>query len=247
MENFKSIKRRIYLYYKSLSRERIAVFICIPLTLVALSACAIMLFTMQDGASDSENRETVTVTGVNAEPQTYAPSNPYGIEFKKFDEGVCAVVGIGSFEGVNLKIPEKSPDGDEVVKISASAFRGCERLETITVPKTVTEIDSKAFVDCSSLMYIDVDIESDSFKSSGGVLYSKSKSRLICYPQSKAGEKYYLNHNVKEIEPYAFCSPKNLSAILYSENESSFDAIRIGEGNDALRKISVTYNYVNGK
>ena len=246
MEKLKDIKQRIYLYCKSLSRERIAVFICIPLALVALSICAVMLLTMNNEKSAPANKAETEIAG-STPMQTYAPNNPYGIEFKRTGEGICSVVGIGDFKEKDLKIPQKSPSGDVVVKITDSAFSGCDKLETITIPSTVTEIDSKAFIDCSSLMYIDVDIESDSFKSIGGVLFSKSKARLICYPQSKSGDKYYLNPNVKLIEAYAFYSPKNLSAILYPESASSFEAIQIGNGNEALKKLPVTCNYINGK
>ena len=248
MEKLKDIKQRIYLYCRSLSRERIAVFICIPLALVALSVCAVILLTMNNEKSAPVSKtETETANNTCTELQTYAPNNPYGIEFKKIGEGVCSVIGIGDFKEKDLKIPQKSPSGDVVVKINANAFNGCNKLETITIPGTVTEIDSKAFIDCSSLMYIDVDIESDSFRSIGGVLFSKSRTRLICYPQSKAGDKYYLNPNVKQIDAYAFHAPKNLSAILYPESASSFEAIQIGNGNEALKRLPVTCNYVNGK
>ena len=248
MEKLQDIKQRIYLYCRSLSRERIAVFICIPLALIALSICAVMLLTMNNEKSAPANKAETEIAGSTPnEMQTFAPNNPYGLEFKRTGEGICSVVGIGDFKEKDLKIPPKSPNGDVVVKITDSAFSGCDKLETITIPSTVTEIDSKAFIDCSSLMYIDVDIESDSFKSIGGVLFSKSKARLICYPQSKSGDKYYLNPNVKLIEAYAFYSPKNLSAILYPESASSFEAIQIGNGNEALKKLPVTCNYVNGK
>ena len=63
MEKLKDIKQRIYLYCRSLSRERIAVFICIPLALVALSVCAVILLTMNNEKSAPVSK-TETETAV---------------------------------------------------------------------------------------------------------------------------------------------------------------------------------------
>ena len=88
-------------------------------------------------------------------------------------------------------------------------------------------------------------MNNENYSSINGVLFSKSKDLLIKYPSNKGSEKYYLNPSVKNIESNAFENVKYLSAILYSKDSSEFEKINIGEGNEALNTISVSYNYKN--
>lgn len=247
LKSLKDAKRRIYFYYRSLSREKIAIFICIPLTLVALSVCAVILLVGTQNSAPQISAEEILVTAPEAEKQTYPQDSPYALEFKSLGNGSCSVVGIGEFKGKSLKIPSKNANGETVTKISGTAFKGCDELEAITVPSSVSEISVGAFVDCESLIYIDVDIDNEYFTSIGGVLFTKNRARLICYPQSKLGEKYYLNPNVTVIDDYAFYGVSAISVIHYPKSTADFEAIRIGKGNELLHSLPITCNYTGGK
>lgn len=249
MKKIFDVKNYIDLYFKKLTREQIAIFICIPLALVALSVCAIMLL-KADKKSYEIPSDAIYVTESATEKRTYPPDSPYGIEFESFDNGSCAIVGIGSFTEKNLKIPQKSPYGEVVTEIKSTAFKNCDNLESITIPSTVQKIEEGAFKGCSSLIYIDVAMDNEYFTSISGVLFSKNKTRLIYYPANRAGDKYYLNPNVKTISDYAFEDAKNISAIFYPNNTSDFESISIGKGNDILHTLPITCNYsgeVGGK
>ena len=137
MKKLTLVKRRISFYFKNLSRERIAVFICIPLALVALSICAVMLVSLNDGKTDAPP-EAITLTEEVTEKRVYPSDSAYSLEFQSLGNGECAISGIGSFSEPELKIPEKSPDGETVVAIKANAFGGCATLETISVIATIT-------------------------------------------------------------------------------------------------------------
>ena len=55
----------------------------------------------------------------------------------------------GNFTGIDLSDTQITTIGD-------SAFEGCEKLTTVTLPSTVATIDYQAFYDCDSLTSIDL-------------------------------------------------------------------------------------------
>ena len=95
-----------------------------------------------------------------------------GLEFRTYHDGTCYVAGIGSCTDLDIIIPPVSPEGDIVIavgeaafhinfnitsvyipesvtKIYPAAFYGCEQLEYIRIPDTVTEIGGKNFAHCA--------------------------------------------------------------------------------------------------
>ena len=237
------VKIYIISYFKNLSRERIAFFICIPIALVALCVCAILLLKI-DKKFPVIPEDAVLVSDELIEKHTYASNSPYSLEFESLGGGTCAVSGIGNFNEKNLKIPQKSPNGEIVIEIKDNAFKNCSVLESITIPSSIERIGNEAFKNCSSLVYINVDMNNENFTSIDGVLFSKNKTRLIYYPPQKTDVKYYLNPNVKIIDDYAFENAKNITVILYSKSTANFESISIGKGNDAFLTLPITCNYI---
>ena len=246
MKKITNVKIYIASYFQNLNREQIAIFICIPIAVVALTICAIILLTLEK-KPQRVLEDVVFVTEAATEKATYSPESPYSLEFESLNTGYCAISGIGNFNGNELKIPEKSPSGEVIVEIKAGAFKNCDTIESLQIPKTIERIGEGAFNGCTSLIYIDVDMDNESFTSISGVLFSKSRARLIFYPPKKAGEKYYLNPNVKSIDDYAFKDAKSLSVILYPKSTADFESISIGKGNDILHTLPITCNYTGGK
>ncbi len=75
-----------------------------------------------------------------------------GLSFKSNGDGTCYLRGLGSFEGVDIIVPEKAPNGDVVVGVDSSAFfRYYKAMKSIELPSSVTTIGSYAFYDCSGL------------------------------------------------------------------------------------------------
>ena len=62
------------------------------------------------------------------------------------------------------------------------AFNCDERIRVVTVGKTVTSIDNKAFYSCYALREIRVDPANPNYCDVDGVLFNKDKTELICYP-----------------------------------------------------------------
>ncbi len=69
-----------------------------------------------------------------------------------------------------------------VTSIKEFAINGDGYIKTIYIGKNVTEIDGKAFYSCWALQKIIVDEENPNYCDIDGVLYSKDKKTVICYP-----------------------------------------------------------------
>lgn len=249
MKKISDFKSLFSYHIKRLSKEKIAIFICIPLSLIALSICAILLLGADKSAPSDTDKVKDTVTQTERRKETYAyPSNsPYSLEFESLGDGLCAISGIGGFTEKELKIPKEGPNGEKIVAINEKAFYNCDTLESVFISASIEKIGAAAFRGCSSLAYVGVDMNNEHFCSVGGVLFSKGKSRLIFYPPNRGNDKYYLSEGIKQIDAFAFEGAKNLSVILYSKGTAEFEKIDIGKGNETLLKLPITCNYEDGK
>ena len=103
---------------------------------------------------------------------------------------------------------------DSVISIGDKVFAGCTTLENITIPNGVINIENYAFAGCNSLQSINVSEGNSNYLSCGGVLFDKSKSVLIKYPE---GEK----DSVTSIGDFAFMYCISLKSITIPENVTS--------------------------
>ena len=110
-----------------------------------------------EGWYDSADKlvsEDVTATlKCPAKNETFTAKYSYysaGIEFETNGDGTCSLVGTGEWEGDDLVIPAKAPNGDIVTSIDQSAFAG-GTFKTVTIPDTITDIGKKAFDGCANL------------------------------------------------------------------------------------------------
>ena len=231
-----------------LSKEKIIIGACISVACIAIILSALLFVSALNETPTEEPRPTESETvRIETNRVTYPSDSPKSLAFESNGNGTCIVSSIGSYTGEELEIPEKSPLGDRVIGIASGAFEGCDQLLSVNIPYTVETIGDGVFKGCSSLVMISVDSSNGSFSSWGGILFSKNKSALICYPASRAGNTYLLNPNVKSISDYAFYGVKNLSRINYEGSAADFATIEIGEGNRLLSDIPITCNYYPSK
>jgi len=99
-----------------------------------------------------------------------------------------------------------------IIKMGEGVFKS-SGLTSIIIPASVTEIGERFFDACDGLRDISVSPDNPSYSSMDGVLFNKDKTRLICYPASKARKEYSIPNGVKEIESWAFFSCANLTSI----------------------------------
>lgn len=193
--------------------------------------------------STEAESETETETEEETTEEVKIPTDVNGLAFRSNGDGTCAVIGIGTCEAVELKIPAKSPAGDTVTSIGDRALEDCYEIMTVSIPATVKTIGTGAFRGCGGLASINVDALNPAFCSVDGVLYSKDKSVLICYPQSRSGSRYLISSSVKTISAYAFENVLNLKGILYEGSIVKFQSIDVLAGNEKFSSLSITCNY----
>ena len=111
---------------------------------------------------------------------------------------------------------------DGVTNIANYAFYNCTALKDITIGKNVATIDYSAFLGCSALESITVDENNASYLSEDGILFSKDKTKIIRYPQGKAGE-YNIPKGVKTIGVYAFRDCALLTSVTIPEGVTTIE------------------------
>lgn len=87
--------------------------------------------------------------------------------------------------------------------LNNQSFYKCN-IRTITVPKSVEEIDGNAFVQCALLKSINVEEGNTRYASDQGVLYNAAKDTLLTYPRGEDGKSYQVLDGTKVIAEKAF-------------------------------------------
>ena len=127
-------------------------------------------------------------------------------------------IGFGAFAAcadlTSIYIP------NSVNTIGGNAFGSCSSLPTIDIPYSVLTIGSDAFTWCSNLTSINVDANNPFYSSNNGILYSKMKEILHCYPAGKTGD-FTIPNSVQAIGSYAFTSCSHLTAITIPNSVTS--------------------------
>lgn len=229
-----------------LQHKRLRLILCAIWLLFIISCILIVSTLLSQGEENSEPTDDTGQASQRPAQITPPPTDVSGLLYSGNGDGTCTITGMGSCEDTELVIPRKSPDGDIVVAIGAKAFLACERLKSVTVSAEIKHIGDSAFLGCLSLANIEVSRDNEAYCSSNGVLYTKDKKTLLCYPPNRAGERYLLNANTRQIAAFAFYGNQNLQHLLYEKTVDSFRDIKIAEGNSLLSTITVTCNYTVG-
>ena len=186
-----------------------------------------------------------------------------GLAYTSLGDGACMLTGLGECRDTNVIVPAKSPSGEVVTAVGMSAFLGSSSVKTIIlpegiksigeyafyessiesveIPSTVESIGAGAFASCRSLRSISVDVGNSRYSSLDGVLFSKDKSRLICYPSGKTEASYTVRLGVSVIESAAFLNCEHLEEIKYNGQKKDWDKIEIGANNTSLTSLTVKF------
>ena len=114
------------------------------------------------------------------------------------------------------------PEVDRDKTVTAVYIMGSEEVTTISIPVTVQKIDVSVSR-CSSLTAYYVDEDNPYLCSVDGVVYSKQKDELICYPQNKADENYKVLDSAEKIGEFAFRNANNLTSVDLPNNLKTID------------------------
>ncbi|MCQ2435750.1 MAG: leucine-rich repeat domain-containing protein [Clostridia bacterium] len=160
--------------------------------------------------------------------------------------GNITTIGANAFAGCRQLTSVTIPDG--VTVIGERGFMNCG-ITTITMPNSVTDIGAEAFRDCSHLTSVTVQDNVESigdmafcsssltgiivsgsnryFCSVDGVLFSRDKTELICYPAGKAAIVYDVPSSVTSIGCHAFDGCMDLTSVTIPDSVTEI-------GNDAF-------------
>lgn len=78
------------------------------------------------------------------------------------------------------------------------------KAERITIPSTVTSIQTGFFKNCPELKTIEVAAENQNYKSIDGVLFSADGKTLLAYPLGKENTSYVMPDGVENVAEYSF-------------------------------------------
>ncbi len=107
---------------------------------------------------------------------------------------------------------------DTVTEIGKEAFGYCGSLEVVELSASIAEISSDAFWDCDKISSYSVASGSKHFSTINGVLFNKSKTKLVQYPCAREKSSYTIPDGVKYIGAYAFAGNDALSKVVPSDD-----------------------------
>ena len=98
--------------------------------------------------------------------------------------------------------------------VSMSVFYRNEYLKKIKIPSSVNELSGNLFDDMIKLEYIDIDENNENYISIDGVVYNKTKTSLIVYPNHRKATTCTVLSGVVSMDDNAFCDSKYLSEVI---------------------------------
>ena len=153
----------------------------------------------------------LTLVGTRAEEFTVN-----GIQYStdSSPEGEVAVAGLENATG-EITIP--STVSYEGVEYEVTGIEGCyiqsERVTSIAIPSSITNIRELVFYTCNNLTSITVNEQNAVYSSKDGALYDKNQTVLYCVPRKWAGTEFSVPSSVTSIANFAFAGCTGLTSI----------------------------------
>ena len=132
----------------------------------------------------------------------------------------------------NIKLPDSLKSMGEYI------FDGCVKIKAIHIPKNVEYIKLGTFSACENLERITADEKNMFFCDIDGVLLSRDKRGIICYPCGRKDERYELPKDVKMITRFAFANNKYIKEVSLSDNTEKVEQNAFFGCN---KKLKITY------
>ena len=129
--------------------------------------------------------------------------------FKNITTLTSQLNGLSSLEEVQLPYALKT--------LGAEAFKGCDRLKTVTIPLKLEEVKPRAFYG-SSVDNIRVDLFNTNFVERDGILLT-TDNRLVAYPNGRSGEECVVSGVVSAIDDGAVYKISGLRRLYFDTSD----------------------------
>jgi hypothetical protein len=201
-------------YYSSVSN---VLFDANQTTLIQYPAFGVRSYAIPDSVTNVADGAffyaTLTNLTFGTKVQRIGSSALYGCSYvlKLTLDPNLVTIGDSAFVALNLTsitLPAS------VTSIGDYAFQECENMPAITIPAMVTNFGSCVFQSCFDLTNILVDPQNPSFSSVGGVMFDKTRTTLVEYPEGTKGAAYTISNGVTRIGNGAFVICQNLTNIV---------------------------------
>ncbi len=125
-----------------------------------------------------------------------------GKRFRSIDLGSVSSIGEEAFANCDTLAQIILPDS--VTNLGEQAFAECDGLRSIMLGSGLSDFPTSAVQGCNRLTAITVSATSEWMSSEEGVLFSKDKTMLICYPKGKSNASYTVPDDTAQIGRNAF-------------------------------------------
>ncbi|MDE5793202.1 MAG: leucine-rich repeat domain-containing protein [Muribaculaceae bacterium] len=127
----------------------------------------------------------------------------------------------------------------DVIGIGQGAFSGCDKLESLTLPSSITYIKGSAFSGCSSLNKIEI----SDLKAWCNIDYDRATSNPLYYAKylylnGKEISDLILPNSIEEIKPMTFAYCKNLKSVTISDSVVTIGS-EVFANCDSIRRVSI--------
>jgi hypothetical protein len=152
---------------------------------------------------------TVAVTYRTIESYVGAVNIPPDVTYSNVTYNVTSI-GDQTFQNCNLLASVTIPAS--VAYIGEYAFWGCSSLASLAIPDAVTGIGECAFYYCDMLTSVTVGSQNTVYSSENGLLFNKTKTRIILCPAGKSGT-YAIPGTVTHLGEASFFGCEKLTSI----------------------------------
>jgi len=142
--------------------------------------------------------------------------------FTLINNGTEYSIAAGTSKDNEVIIPA-TYEGKPVTEIESYGFSGYENLNKITIPNSVTSIGYSAFNNCSGLTSINVDLNNPNYTSQNRILYNKTLTELVVFPEGIIGS-FIIPNSVTSIGYSAFSGCVSLTSITIPNSVTSIGA-----------------------
>ncbi len=167
-------------------------------------------------SSSSRNNISSSTSESEVKAEDIEDTDSQYFEFKLLDNDTYKIESLATNDppkrvGIPATYLNKS-----ITAIADGAFRSAGGVEIIRLSDSISALNSKAFIDCTTIKEVLVYKTNTHYQSLNGVLYSFNKSTLVYFPSAKEGE-YSPIDECTVIASFAFQSSRKLTA--FSSNK----------------------------